>query len=311
MRRTASKPAVRAAMKSRSIKPSRMAMWSSPLASAASVPGVSCRCSCAAAAVAVARGSATISLPPRAPLLLEILHDRRHRLGGVGANQQDRFGPRDVLEREGQAAIDAEGAQAGGGGRGHAEAARCSRCSRCARRRARICRGGRPSRWSARRRRRRRRRRGPCARGSRGMPATIRSSASSQLARPERFAAVVVAHQRRPSAGPARRSSAAAVQPLRQSPPLLVGKSRPVTCQRRPARARASCRIAGRNRGNASSTPAGEQGRASGHGTADPRGGEAPRNPRWCASAASRWSTRREPAPRAQRRPAGRPDSCR
>ena len=43
---------------------------------------------------AVRRGSTTISRPPRALLLVEILHDRRHRVGGVAADQQDAPRPR-------------------------------------------------------------------------------------------------------------------------------------------------------------------------------------------------------------------------
>ncbi len=40
-------------------------MCSRPLASARSVPGVTCRCSAARRAVGVSRGSITISAPPR------------------------------------------------------------------------------------------------------------------------------------------------------------------------------------------------------------------------------------------------------
>ena len=41
-------------------------------------------------------------------LRVEILHDRGHGFGGVGADQQDGVGTRDILEREGQAAVDSE-----------------------------------------------------------------------------------------------------------------------------------------------------------------------------------------------------------
>jgi hypothetical protein len=44
---------------------SLIAICSSPFARAASVPGVICKCSVAAALVGVARGSTTISAPPR------------------------------------------------------------------------------------------------------------------------------------------------------------------------------------------------------------------------------------------------------
>ncbi len=54
-------------------------------------------------------------------LLVEILHQRRHCLGRVAARQQHGLGTRDVGDREGQAAIDAEGFQPGRRGRGHAE----------------------------------------------------------------------------------------------------------------------------------------------------------------------------------------------
>jgi len=56
-------------------------------------------------------------------LRLKILHDRRHGFRRVAAFQQNRRGAGDVRHGEGQAAIDPEGAQAGGGGGGHAEAA--------------------------------------------------------------------------------------------------------------------------------------------------------------------------------------------
>ena len=114
-RRTASKPVVRAAMKSRSISPCWMATCSSPLASAASVPGVSCRCSEASLR---GRGSARIDddqPAAAAALLVEILHDRRHGLGRIAAGQQDRVRAAAIsCERERQAAIEAEAPQVGG-----------------------------------------------------------------------------------------------------------------------------------------------------------------------------------------------------
>ena len=56
-------------------------------------------------------------------LLLEILHDRRHGLGRIAADQQDRLRAGDILERKRQPAIEAEGAQICGRRRCHAEAA--------------------------------------------------------------------------------------------------------------------------------------------------------------------------------------------
>ena len=54
-------------------------------------------------------------------LRLEVLHDRRHRLGRVAANEQHDPGARDVVERERQPAVDAERTLQGAGGRRHAE----------------------------------------------------------------------------------------------------------------------------------------------------------------------------------------------
>ena len=56
-------------------------------------------------------------------LRLEVLHDRRHRLRDVGADEQDGVGLGDVGDGERQAAIEPEGAQARRRGRRHAEAA--------------------------------------------------------------------------------------------------------------------------------------------------------------------------------------------
>ena len=55
-------------------------------------------------------------------LLLEVLHDRRHRLGNVGSDEEHHVGARDVFDREGDAAIEAERAQRRGRRRGHAVA---------------------------------------------------------------------------------------------------------------------------------------------------------------------------------------------
>ena len=52
---------------------------------------------------------------------LEVLDEGRHGLGDVGAEHQDGAGGVEVREREREPAVQAEGAHAGRGGRGHAE----------------------------------------------------------------------------------------------------------------------------------------------------------------------------------------------
>ena len=169
-------------MKASSISPSRIATCSSPLASAASVPGASCRCRSAALAVAVRRGSDDDQPAAPAALLVEVLHDRRHGVGRVAAGDQDRLGLGDVGERKRQAAVEPEGHVRRPPPPRPCRSARCSRCAGCRARRARTCRAGTPSRWSARRRRRPRPRRGRARPGRSGSPAITRSSASSQVA---------------------------------------------------------------------------------------------------------------------------------
>ncbi len=61
--------------------------------------------------------------PAPALLLVEILHHHRQRFGWVGADDQDQLGLGDILQRERQAAVDAQRLAAGGRGGGHAEAA--------------------------------------------------------------------------------------------------------------------------------------------------------------------------------------------
>ena len=87
--RASSKPSVRASMYARRSDRSRISTCSRPLASAASDPGRSGRCS----------WPRTPWRPPRIGddqrsrrclLRLEVLHQRRHRLGGIAADQQDR-----------------------------------------------------------------------------------------------------------------------------------------------------------------------------------------------------------------------------
>ena len=207
-----------------------MATCSNPLASAASVPGVSCRCSDAPRAVGGAPRIDDDQPAAAAALLVEILHDRRHGLGRIAADQQDRV-----------RAARCRRAETAGRDRGRRRAdsrppptpcrsGRCSRYWRCAARPARTCRADRPSRWSARRRRTRRSRRGRATPGSRARRSTTRSNASSQLAG-RSGAPLRVAHERRRESIRGM-SNSAAVQPLRQSPPLLVGKSRAATVKR-------------------------------------------------------------------------------
>ncbi len=62
-------------------------------------------------------------LPAGATLRVEVLHDRRHRLGDVGADEQDGIGAGDVRDGERQPAIEPESPQPGGGRRRHAEPA--------------------------------------------------------------------------------------------------------------------------------------------------------------------------------------------
>ena len=54
-------------------------------------------------------------------LLVEILHQRRHRLGRVAAREEHGLGPRNIGDRKGEAAIDAESLEPGGCSRRHAE----------------------------------------------------------------------------------------------------------------------------------------------------------------------------------------------
>jgi hypothetical protein len=59
---------------------------------------------------------------PAVPLLLlEVPHDWRHCFGEIAANEQDRLGEGNVLQRKRQAAIQTERPSRPGGRRGHAE----------------------------------------------------------------------------------------------------------------------------------------------------------------------------------------------
>ena len=57
------------------------------------------------------------------PLLVEVLHDRRHGLGHVAAHQQDGVGVGEVLDGKGQTPVHTERLLAGGGRGRHAEPA--------------------------------------------------------------------------------------------------------------------------------------------------------------------------------------------
>ena len=52
-------------------------------------------------------------------LPLKVLHQRRHRLGGIAAGQQDDAGAGDVVQRKRQPPVQAQSADAGSGGRRH------------------------------------------------------------------------------------------------------------------------------------------------------------------------------------------------
>ena len=61
--------------------------------------------------------------PAAGPLSLEVLHERRHRLGDVRADEENHARVRNVLQRERQSAIETERHRRSRGARGHAEAA--------------------------------------------------------------------------------------------------------------------------------------------------------------------------------------------
>ena len=106
------------------VSPRRSRCAAGPGASARSVPGVGCRCRSACLAVAVTpRVDDDEPRRPRSRIAVEVADERRHGLGHVAADEQDRVGAGEVGDREGQAAVHAEGAVGGRGGRGHAEPA--------------------------------------------------------------------------------------------------------------------------------------------------------------------------------------------
>ena len=85
------------------------------MAKAASVPGSSRRCRRRGAGGESAAGVGNDEAAPGQLLLLEILHDGGHGLRRVAADQKRRPGAGDVGHGERQAAVDAQGPDAGGG----------------------------------------------------------------------------------------------------------------------------------------------------------------------------------------------------
>ena len=196
--------------------------WPAPGRCRAAGPGAGC----APSAVAVRRGSTTMCVAPVGPARVEVLHGRRHGVGRVGADQQDRRRPR----RCRPAGTAARGRRRTPGCRRSppttCRTGRCSRSSRCAARPGRTCRACRPSRWSARRRRSTPTRPGRTPAGLPRCRRRSRSSASSQVA--GRSGLVRSPGTVRTSGVSSRSgwsSRSAAVQPLEHSPPRLVGKS--------------------------------------------------------------------------------------
>ena len=111
-------------MKASSISRWLIATFRSPLASAASVPGVICRCSDGELARSrIARGSTTMSLPPRRRCASKYCISGGIVSAGLPPTSRIASAPGISLKRERQAAIDPERAQARRGGGGHAEAA--------------------------------------------------------------------------------------------------------------------------------------------------------------------------------------------
>ena len=87
-----------------------------PCARIASVPGISRRCIVACSCGGRPARIDDDQMPAGAALRVEVLHDRRHRLGDVGADEHHGVGAGDVGDGKRQAPIEAEGAQARRGG---------------------------------------------------------------------------------------------------------------------------------------------------------------------------------------------------
>ena len=123
MRRTAGQPLVRVAMKCSSSSLSRMATWSSPLARAASVPGIRGRCRWRAWRSRSGGGSETMSWPPRLRCASKYCMIGGMVSAGLPPVSRDRLGAWDVGDGKRQPAIDPEGAEVAVGARAHAEPA--------------------------------------------------------------------------------------------------------------------------------------------------------------------------------------------
>lgn len=173
---------------------------------------------------------------------------RRHGLGEVRADEDHTAGLRDVLQREGQPPVQAEGLHAARPPRTTCRSARCSRSARCRGRPARTCPACTPSRWSGRLRRRPRTRPGhaPIACGT-------APRRSGPVPRPTWRARVC------PRSAPTGRSGAPGTRaprvpygPCRTAPPGSPGSPRARSPRRsRPERGSGSCRTAGRSTGSA------------------------------------------------------------
>ena len=230
-----------------------MATFSSPLASAASVPGVSGRCSVAARAVAVRRGSETISVRAARPGLVEPLHQRRHRFRRVAAADEHRIRAADVGHREREPAVEPN-ARVRRAAAPDMRTGRYSRYSRCPAPPGRTCPAGTSSRWSAA---------GP----EHSRTASLRhaSSCIAPDARSDPVERLVPARRSQRAGGFVSRAAsawsvgrgedsraAAGLGALAAQAALVRGEvarsDRPHACVLREP---ASCRIAGRNRGNA------------------------------------------------------------
>ena len=238
-----SKPEVRSAMKLRSAYPSVTARWSMPSARAASVPGRSLQVQpTAVERLRGGRGQAGVGdhEPAGVGRAHEVCEEGRHRLGGVGAEEQHRMRRPDVGHGERKAPVEAEAPDPRRRGRAHAPATvvvDLAGAERDPRELAQLVgllvrRPPPPKTATASR---------PYAACVRTMPSATTSSASSHDAgtsSPSRRTRGVVSR-------PGVRRSSALVQPFWHRPPRLVGNRRGVTVRSAaddPVRVIAHCR---------------------------------------------------------------------
>ena len=87
------------------------------------MPGIKRRCAVACRAVAVTPRIDDDQLASSEALRVEVLHDRRHRLGDVRADEHDRVRAGEIRDWKRQAAVETERPKACGRCRRHAEAA--------------------------------------------------------------------------------------------------------------------------------------------------------------------------------------------